>query len=100
MSLLKDLVAIRQAHQLSQTALAQKAGLSRMTVNKIETGTVDPQLSTLEELARALEVELLVVPKSLRAEVAAFLQSGGRYLGQPIGAEAPPSVVDQVLKRP
>lgn len=100
MSIVLALKDIRQAHNLSQAALARQAGLSRMTINKIETGAVDPQVSTLEEVARALDVEFLVVPRHLKADLEAFLRSGGRYLGQPAGAEAPKSVVDQILSQP
>lgn len=98
-NLVADLAAIRKANGLTQGQLASIAGLARETVSKIETGAVDPQLSTLGEYARALDVEFLAVPKHLRADLEAFLKSGGRFLSQPTGASAPQSVVDQVLSR-
>lgn len=83
----------RKTQGLTQAELASRAGTSRVTVGRIEAG-FDPRLSTVYELARALGLELTLVPKSLADEVQSFLRSGGRSLAQPVGASAPPSVVD------
>jgi transcriptional regulator with XRE-family HTH domain len=42
---------------LSQAELADRAGLSREYVNKIEAGRHDPALSTILGLAKALRVK-------------------------------------------
>jgi len=52
----KTLKTLRSKKKLSQAALAQRAGLSREYVNKIEAGRYDPPLSTLNSLAKALGV--------------------------------------------
>lgn len=52
---------IRAAKQLSQAALAQRAGLSREYVLRLEAGQQDPSLSTLTALAQALGVSLLTL---------------------------------------
>jgi transcriptional regulator with XRE-family HTH domain len=52
----KTLKTLRTKKKLSQAALAQRAGLSREYVNKIEAGRYDPPLSTLNSLAKALGV--------------------------------------------
>jgi transcriptional regulator with XRE-family HTH domain len=52
----KTLKKLRTKKKLSQAALAQRAGLSREYVNKIEAGRYDPPLSTLNTLAKALGV--------------------------------------------
>lgn len=52
----KTLKRLRTRNKLSQAALAQRAGLSREYVNKIEAGRYDPPLSTLNALAKALGV--------------------------------------------
>lgn len=52
----KTLKTLRTKKKLSQAALAQRAGLSREYVNKIEAGRYDPPLSTLNTLAKALGV--------------------------------------------
>jgi transcriptional regulator with XRE-family HTH domain len=52
----KTLKTLRTKKKLSQAALAQRAGLSREYINKIEAGRYDPPLSTLNTLAKALGV--------------------------------------------
>ena len=44
-------------------------------------------------MARVLDMDLIAVPSALRAELQAFIQSGGKFLAQPEGADAPPSIV-------
>jgi transcriptional regulator with XRE-family HTH domain len=55
----------RQAHGLSQAALAAKARVSRIYVEKIEAGARTPSWGTLGRLARALgcRVELRLVSR-------------------------------------
>lgn len=94
-----DLAQVRRAQGLTQAELADKAGLSRMAVQKAESGTTDPRLSTLEVMARALGMELMLVPTAIRRDLEHFVQSGGRIVGQRAGVEAPASVVDRLLER-
>jgi transcriptional regulator with XRE-family HTH domain len=97
MSPVNALAQLRKAAKLTQAQLAQRTGLSRETVSKVESSVVDPQLSTLLEMARGLDLEMLFVPRALRAELDAFVASGGRVLEQPPGVDAPPSVVDALM---
>ena len=55
----------RQAQGLSQAALAIKAGVSRVFVEKIEAGARTPSWGTLARLARALgcRVQLTLIPR-------------------------------------
>jgi DNA-binding XRE family transcriptional regulator len=92
-SLIEELEAVRAQVGMTQADLAQAAGVSRMTVSRIEAG-YDPRLSTLYELIRALDMDVLLVPKALKQEVKGFIQSGGRVLGQAPGIDAPKSVVE------
>lgn len=92
-SFIEELEGIRTQLGMTQADLAQAAGVSRMTVSRIEAG-YDPRLSTLYELIRALDMDVLLVPKSLKQEVKGFIQSGGRVLGQAPGIDAPKSVVE------
>lgn len=49
--------ALRQAAGMTQDALAELSGVSRITINRIESGrTSRVELDTLERLARALGV--------------------------------------------
>ena len=52
----KRLKQLRVANHLSQAALAQRAGLARENVLRLEAGQQDPSLSTLTALAKALGV--------------------------------------------
>jgi transcriptional regulator with XRE-family HTH domain len=49
---------LRTAKGLSQAALAERVGLSREYINKIEAGKYDPPLSTINALAKALGVKV------------------------------------------
>jgi len=52
------LTAWRKAAGLTQAALAYKAGIRTSTVCNIETGKIDPRLSTVKALADALGVDV------------------------------------------
>ena len=92
--LIPALVQARKARAMTQAQLAEQAGLSRMAVQRTETGDVDPRYSTVSEMSRVLGMQLMAVPADLVPALQAFIQSGGKFLGQPTGADAPPSVVD------
>lgn len=94
--LILNLARARKAHQMTQAELAERAGLSRMTVQRTEAGDLDPRFSTLAEIARVLGMDIIAVPSSLRPSLEAFIQAGGKFLGQPQGVDAPPSVVDSL----
>lgn len=83
--LISTLAAARKAHQMTQAQLAESAGLSRMTVQRTEGGDLDPRYSTLAEMARVLGMDIIAVPSSLRPSLEAFIQAGGKFLGQPEG---------------
>lgn len=94
----EELVNARIAAGLSQDALAVRAGVSRMTLQRTESGKNDPRLSTLLVLARSLGMDVMMVPKDLRPDLENFVQAGGRFLGQSSGIGAPPSLVDELLQ--
>jgi len=48
--------ALRQSRGLTQEVLAERAGVSSVTIGQIERGAADPRLGTVEALAEALEV--------------------------------------------
>jgi transcriptional regulator with XRE-family HTH domain len=54
----KRLRQFRNERGLSQRSLAEKAGISREYLARLETGRQDPTLSTLEKLADALRVKV------------------------------------------
>ncbi len=54
----RRLKALRVQQDLSRQELAQKAGVSREYVRKLEAGLYDPTVGTLTKLAHALGVPL------------------------------------------
>ncbi|MCK9252943.1 MAG: XRE family transcriptional regulator [Eubacteriales bacterium] len=64
MAISSNLCRIRKDKRLSQTKLAEMAGLSRIAYRNIETGISRPKVSTLQNLAAALGVKTadLVLP--------------------------------------
>lgn len=57
----------RERRGLSLRRLGERAGVSYVSVFKIEAGTLDPRLSTLERLARALDISVRdLFPKGQR----------------------------------
>jgi len=78
--LIKEVVnilrAARESKGLSQRALSEKTGLSQSHISKIENGAVDLQLSNFIELSRALDMELMLVPRKLVPAVQSLVRSG------------------------
>jgi len=50
--------AWRERRGLTQEQLAEKAGISRGFLARLETARHDPKLSTLEKIAKALKVDI------------------------------------------
>jgi transcriptional regulator with XRE-family HTH domain len=61
----KKLRQARNAKGLSQAALAKRAGVPQSHISKIENTGVDLRLSSLAEIARALDLELMLVPRKV-----------------------------------
>ena len=96
--LIQELEAARKAHDMSQEQLALGAGLSRMTVQRMEAGQIDPRLSSVAAIAKTLGMDVMLVPTALRPELESFVRSGGRFLGQPAGSGAPLSIAQTLLR--
>ncbi len=59
----RTLKEARRNKGLSQRALSQKTGVPQSHISKIESGAVDLRLTSLIELARALDLDLVLVPR-------------------------------------
>lgn len=84
---------LRTAQDLSKTMFANMAGISRPTLNKIEQGTADPQLSIVRRIADALNVtvvQLLTPPRVVPRRIVPGYQTMPTYrmmpLPDPLGA--------------
>lgn len=67
----------RIAKALTQKELGQRVGLPQSHISKIEKGTVDLKLSSLVEIARALDLELTLVPRKALPAVEGAMRAHG-----------------------
>ena len=78
--IITTLATARQARGLSQAALAASTGMPQAQVSRIERGLNVPQVDTLENLAGALDLKLVLVPRQLGPAITAlitdYLKSG------------------------
>lgn len=65
----------RIAKALTQQALGQRVGLPQSHISKIEKGAVDLKLSSLVEIARALGLEITLVPRNALPAVEGSLRA-------------------------
>ena len=59
----ETLRAVREAKNIRQSALADTIGISPAHLSRIESGKTKPTLATLNEIARALDLEIMLVPR-------------------------------------
>ncbi|PXW68081.1 helix-turn-helix protein [Blastomonas natatoria] len=67
----------RIAKALTQKELGLRVGLPQSHISKIEKGTVDLKLSSLVEIARALELEIMLVPRKALPAVEGAVRAHG-----------------------
>ena len=77
----RTIKAVRQARGLSQRALAESAGMPQSHISRIENAGVDLRLSSLTEIARALGLELTLVPRKTVPAVRSIV--GSTHVGTP-----------------
>lgn len=65
----------RQEKGISQAALAKSAGIPQSHLSKIERGLVNLQVATLIELARALDLEVTILPPLLLHQIKNLMSS-------------------------
>jgi transcriptional regulator with XRE-family HTH domain len=71
--LYNQLHQVRKVKRVSQKILAEQVGLSRAHLSDIEHEKVDVRMSNFCALARALDLEVMLIPKHLLGEVALLL---------------------------
>ena len=72
--LIREVQGQRVKAALSQRALAARSGLTQAHISQIETGRLEPGLSSFIEMARALDLEVVLVPKKLLPAVQGVLR--------------------------
>jgi len=78
----------RQTKKLSQRALSQRVGMPQAQISKIENAAVDLKTSNLVALARALDLEVMLVPRKLVPAMRALLRDADRAQN---GSPLPPA---------
>jgi transcriptional regulator with XRE-family HTH domain len=73
--LIREVLGQRIKAALSQRALAGRSGLTQAHISQIETRRLEPGLSSFIEMARALDLEVVLVPKKLLPAVQGVLRS-------------------------
>lgn len=71
----KTLKAARESKGLSQRALSEASGVLQARISKIENGAADFRVSTLMALARALDLELTLVPRKAVSAVQSVVRA-------------------------
>jgi len=71
--IIQQLKRARRAKKLKQSELGVKLGLPQSHISKIEQGGSDPRLSTVTDMARLLDQELVLVPCSMLPAIRAML---------------------------
>ena len=66
---------VREASGLSQRALSERAGLTQSHISQIESGKMEPGLSSFIDMTRALDLELMLVPKKLVPAVLSLVRA-------------------------
>ena len=73
--IVKALTTARKDRRLSQRNLSKKVGIPQSHISKIEKGIVNIKISTLVELARALDLEIALVPRKAMPAVTSITRS-------------------------
>ena len=64
----------RLTKRWSQRDLSERAGMPQAHISRIESGAVDPKISTLQQLARLLDLEFALVPRAALTAVDAVVR--------------------------
>jgi transcriptional regulator with XRE-family HTH domain len=74
-SLIAQAREVREASGVSQRVLSERAGLTQSHISQIESGKMEPGLSSFVDLTRALDLELVLVPKKLLPAVLGLIKA-------------------------
>lgn len=79
--------ATREQKGLTQNDLAEKLGVRQRQISDLERAAMDPRFSTVQDVARALEMEIVLIPRHLVTTVEGLTsQRGDREARTPMYA--------------
>ena len=81
--IIKKLRAARKTKGLTQGTLGAKMGLPQSHISQIEAGKIDIRLSSFWEMARLLDLEPMLVPRSLTPAVRSIISGDKEKTSQP-----------------
>jgi transcriptional regulator with XRE-family HTH domain len=84
MGLSEALREARLKRPFTQQELADKLGLRQGQISDLERATKDPRLSTIQNVARALDLEVMLVPRQLITAVQGVLRGGAHWAKRPM----------------
>lgn len=87
--LLEQIKLARAASGQSQRALAQRTGLTQSHISKIESAALEPGLSSFIDLARALDLEPMLIPRKMIPAVQAIVRAPASSESEPQRAYLP-----------
>lgn len=76
----------RARKQLTQQQLAERLGYRQRQISDLERSRTDPRLSTIQNVARALDLELVLIPRQLITTVDGLLRADSDAATRPMYA--------------
>ena len=61
---------------MKQSEFGNKLGLPQSHISKIERGETDPRLSTVVDMARIVDRELILVPRKMAPVIRSMIEGG------------------------
>ena len=78
----------RNQRRLTLENLSAKVGMSPQHLSEIESGKRDPRLSSIERMAEAMGMTVLIVPEAMAPELRRYIAHNGRtYTTKPFTAQ-------------
>jgi transcriptional regulator with XRE-family HTH domain len=78
----------RNQRRLTLENLSAKVGMSPQHLSEIESGKRDPRLSSIERMAEAMGMTVLIVPEAMAPELRRYIAHNGRtYTTKPFNTQ-------------
>ena len=78
----------RNQRRLTLEMLSAKVGMSPQHISEIESGKRDPRLSSIERIADAMGMTVMIVPESMTPDLRRYVANNGRIYTTPNGKSA------------
>jgi transcriptional regulator with XRE-family HTH domain len=75
----------RNQRRLTLEMLSAKVSMSPQHISEIESGKRDPRLSSIERMAEAMGLTVLLVPETMAPEVRRYIANNGRTYTTQVG---------------